>query len=172
LQRIAAGDSTALRDFIRLYGDLLWALARRMTKSHAEAEDAVQDIIVHMWQQAAKYDASVGEEVTFVSIVARRRLIDRLRATSSKPLANEIPDDAPAKPATPHISEDAATARRLFDSLGDQQRSALWLSIVQGYTHEMIARHLGVPLGTVKTHIRSGLSHIRDRLPRRGGGSV
>jgi RNA polymerase sigma factor (sigma-70 family) len=171
LERVAAGDGAALREVVVIYGDLLWSLARRLTRSDAEAEDAVQDILVYLWQKAAKFNPGAGEEVTFISIVARRRLIDRARRDMRRPTSGQFPEDAPASLNGSLQGEEAAIARGIFDSLTDEQKSVLRLSIVHGRTHEVIAAQTDMPLGTVKTHIRRGLAQIRERLVARTGGT-
>lgn len=157
-----------MRAFVERYGDLLWTLARRMTRSDAEAEDAVQDILVYLWQRASLFDPGAGEEITFVSIVARRRLIDRLRRLGRLPQVEPLSSDASAGHATPD-SDESRLARTAFDSLPEEQQSILRLAIVHGRTHQMIAQDTGLPLGTVKTHIRRGLALIRERLNHGGG---
>ncbi len=154
------------------YGDLMWSLARSFTRSNADAEEAVQDIFVCLWERADRYSAELGEEVTFVSVVARRRLIDRWRKDARRPVAlsDEASDgvafgaSAGADPAV--RKEDVAEARSAIDDLADDQRMVITLSIAHGMTHERIADHTGIPLGTVKTHIRRGLASVRDRLAR------
>jgi len=168
LQRVASGDAAAMRDFVERYGDLLWSLARRMTRTDAEAEEAVQDILVYLWQRAPQFDSAAGEEITFVSVVARRRLIDRLRRLGRLPDVGSLSSDEPAPAAAPD-SDESKRARAAFDSLPEEQQAILRLSIVLGRTHQMIAQDTGLPLGTVKTHIRRGLSLIRERLNHRGG---
>lgn len=172
LERIALGDGAALPEFLLEYGDLLWSLARGMTRSDTEAEEAVQDLLVHLWQKAPRFDPSVGEEVTFVSVVARRRLIDRARRVSREPRARELSNGSLPGDNGGGPGEEAAQARRIFDSLPSEQRTVLRLSIVHGCSHEAIAAQTGMPLGTVKTHIRRGLAEIRERMPDNDGGAA
>jgi RNA polymerase sigma-70 factor (ECF subfamily) len=160
-----------MRDLVSEYGDLLWSLARRFTRSDTESEDAVQDIIVSLWRKAPLYRREVGDEVTFVSMIARRRLIDRFRRDSRRPASAGLPDEATAPPSQELNGEDAAMARSIFETLPDEQQSVLRMSIVYGRTHEVIAAHTGMPLGTVKTHIRRGLSAIREQFTSRQGGT-
>lgn len=171
LPRIASGDAAAVTELMDRYGDLLWSLARTFTKSAADAEEAVQDIFVCLWERADRYSSDLGEEVTFVSVVARRRLIDRWRKASRQPgaLGQDAADQSPDVRAGAHgiaHSEDVAEAIRVMSELGEDQRLVITLSIAHGMTHERIADHTGIPLGTVKTHIRRGLASVRERLAR------
>jgi RNA polymerase sigma factor (sigma-70 family) len=79
LERVARGDQQAVRECIDEFGGLVWAIARRMTRSRADAEDAVQEIFVDVWRSAARYDSVQGSEKVFITTIARRRLIDRIR---------------------------------------------------------------------------------------------
>src|SRR5512133_2795665 len=79
LDRVARGDQKAVRQCIDEFGGLVWAIARRMTRSRADAEDAVQEIFIDVWRSAARFDAAQGSEKVFVTTIARRRLIDRIR---------------------------------------------------------------------------------------------
>ena len=80
LARVGAGDASAVRDALQRFGGLVWALARRMSANTSDAEDAVQEIFVDVWKSAKKFDPAAGSEATFVAMIARRRLIDRMRA--------------------------------------------------------------------------------------------
>ena len=79
LHRVAAGDRAAVRECLARYGGLVWSLVRRSTSDAAEAEDAVQEIFVDVWQSASRFDPAVASEATFIAMIARRRLIDRAR---------------------------------------------------------------------------------------------
>ena len=81
LNRVAAGEMAAMQECINQYGGLVWSLARRFSASAADAEDAVQEVFITLWKYASRFDESKGSETTFVSMIARRRLIDRLRRT-------------------------------------------------------------------------------------------
>ena len=81
LQRIAAGESSAVRECIDQYGALVWSLARRLSRTPADAEDATQEIFLDIWRSAFRYDSSQGSPQVFIAMIARRRLIDRLRKT-------------------------------------------------------------------------------------------
>ena len=92
LERVAAGDESAVNDCINQYGNLIWALAKKLTPKQEDAEDAVQEIFMEIWQNAARYDAGKSSESTFITIIARRRLIDRLRKVYRRPVVQSIED--------------------------------------------------------------------------------
>ncbi|HSU26045.1 MAG TPA: sigma-70 family RNA polymerase sigma factor [Pyrinomonadaceae bacterium] len=168
LQRIAMGDRTAVQDCMKAYGGLVWSLARRMLNNSDEAEDAVQEIFVDIWKTAAKFDPIQASETTFVAMIARRRLIDRLRHASRRISADSI-DDLLAEPSDGsegkvQMSLEAAQAAKALDALRPEQRQVLQLSIIQGLSHQEISDATGMPLGTVKTHARRGILQAREIL--------
>lgn len=175
LPKVAAGQEGAVEAFMDRYSGLVWTLARRMFSDRHIAEDAVQDIFVDIWRHAARFDASMGSEATFVATITRRRLIDQLRKKkrqltgpsideSGGVVAVERTDVARA----PSLSEEAAVARRVLSELSEDQQRVLQLSIFHGQSHERIAEATGLPLGTVKTHARRGLIRIREELAKSG----
>lgn len=167
LQRIADGDQSAVQDCLDKYSGLVWSLARRMTRSNADAEDVVQEIFIDVWKNAGRFDESKSSETTFIAMIARRRLIDRLRKVTRQPEIDSL-DDMIFEPSK--ASDDILTtieAKEVAKALKDlrpEQRQAIYLSIVQGCSHQEISDAMGMPLGTVKTHIRRGLTQAREIL--------
>lgn len=166
LNRIASGDNSAVQDCLKAYGGLVWSLARRMCPN--DAEDAVQEIFIDIWKNAARFDAALASETTFVAMIARRRLIDRLRKTSRQPNIDSFEDILvePSENTGRHIqlSVEAKQAAEAMKELRPEQRQILHLSIIQGFSHQEIADALKMPLGTVKTHARRGLIQVREIL--------
>jgi RNA polymerase sigma-70 factor, ECF subfamily len=174
LQRIASGDAGAVRECMDLYGPLVWSLARRLSRSPADAEDATQEIFLDIWRSAARFDPAQGSDKMFVAMIARRRLIDRLRKRSAEP-----PMDPPeilesvawADPAAlPETSTDAAQAARAIEELKPEQRQVLELSLMHGLSQSEIASRLSLPLGTVKSLMRRGLLRVRELMNIKIGG--
>ncbi len=173
LPRIAAGDPAAVPDCIARYGGLVWSLARRFLGNPSDAEDAVQDVFIELWKNAGRYDPSRSSEPTYVTMIARRRLIDRKRRTGRAPTAQTLADE-PVEPVTVariDIEDEAAKAAAVLASLREDERRVIQLAVYQGLTHEAIAAQTGLPVGTVKTHIRRGLIRVRERLTAGGGAS-
>lgn len=180
LERIAAGEKPAVQECLDQYGGLVWSLARRFSADRSDAEDAAQEVFVDLWKNAGQFDASRGSETTFVAMLARRRLIDRWRkrqregslglssggmdASEGFEVAAGGHKSASREGRAVEIAEEAAMAARVLDSLGEDQRKVLKLSIHHGWSHEKIAEVTGLPLGTVKTHVRRGLIRIREMI--------
>jgi len=166
IQRVAQGDPAAVEQCIARYGGLVWTLARRMTATNADAEDAVQEIFLQLWQQAERYDHTRGSEACFVTMIARRRLIDRLRRTGRRP-KTELLVEAPAAPSDVEslaIAEEAALAREQMKQLKPDERSVLHLTLEGGLSQTAVAEKLELPLGTVKSHARRGLHRLRELM--------
>ncbi len=168
LQRIAAGDQPAVQECLKSYGGLVWSLARRMLRNQDDAEDAVQEIFLDVWKNAGRFDPAQASETTFVAMIARRRLIDKIRHTQRRISADSI-DDVLAEPSTRddkvmQTNVEAREAAKALDQLRPEQRQVLQLSIVHGLSHQEIADSMGMPLGTVKTHARRGIIQVREIL--------
>ncbi|QDU65615.1 RNA polymerase sigma factor [Engelhardtia mirabilis] len=168
MERVAAGEESAVSECLDRFGPLVWSLARRMTPNRDEAEDSVQEIFVDVWKSAARYDAAVGSETAFVATIARRRLIDRARRLGRRPqmtdLPEALPDEAPTAQEAIDLGDEAELARAELEQLRPEQKQVLRLAIWDGLSHSQIADHLSLPLGTVKTHVRRGLLKIRERI--------
>ena len=168
---VANGDRGAVNDCIRRYGSLVWSLARRLSPTPSDAEDAVQEIFFDLWRHAARFDPARGSEKVFVTVVARRRLIDRIRGSRTR-LAAETPlDETMQFEASPSTRAERDTeveeARTILDQLPPPQQRVISLSLVQGMSHGEIASTLNLPLGTVKTMIRRGILRVRAMLSLR-----
>lgn len=166
LQRVARGDQQAVRQCIDEFGGLVWAIARRMTRSRADAEDAVQDIFVDVWRSAARFDAAQGSEKVFISTIARRRLIDRIRRGRMNAMMDgeEALDDIrfAERGNEGEIRVEAERAAAVVARLRPEQRKVLRMGLLEGLTHSEIASATGMPLGTVKTQMRRGLIQVRQ----------
>ena len=168
LHRIASGDKNAVQECLKLYGGLVWSLARRMSPNTDDAEDAVQEIFIDIWKTAARFDETQASETTFIAMIARRRLIDRLRKTNRQPNTNSL-EDVLIDPSNNsaqrmQIGVEAREAAEAMKELRPEQRQVLNLSIFQGLSHQEISNLTGMPIGTVKTHARRGLIQIREIL--------
>ncbi|HUO07662.1 MAG TPA: sigma-70 family RNA polymerase sigma factor [Phycisphaerae bacterium] len=171
LKRMAQGEHTALARCYDQMGPVVFSLAVRMLRDRPAAEDVTQDIFVQVWRQAANYDTGRGSPEAWIMMIARTRILDRLRSRSAgivlKPVGDNLPDapDAEDWPEDLAISrEDAVNVRRALSELPADQKHAIELAFFDGMTHVEIAEKLNVPLGTIKTRIRLGLIKIRDSL--------
>lgn len=171
LQRVAAGDASAVDQCLSTYGGLVWSIARRFCSEHADVEDAVQEVFIEVWRHADRYDPDIGSEATFVTMIARRRLIDRQRKVGRQVRTSPL-DEQAVPTSQPHerqieIAEEAAMIRKQLATLRPEERQVLELSISYGLSQSEIAARTKLPLGTVKTHSRRGLIRLRNLLSDR-----
>ncbi len=168
LIRIARGDPAAVGECIDEFGSLVWSLARRLSPNRADAEDAVQEVFVDVWKSAGRFDPSQGSEKVFVAMIARRRLIDRLRRNAARPQfapEESLEDAGFASPGTGgEISSEAERAAQAVAQLGQEQQRVIGLAVLHGLSHSEIAQQTGLPLGTVKTQMRRGILKVREIL--------
>jgi len=168
LQRIAGGDPAAVRECIDQYGGLVWSIARRLSRTPSDAEDATQEVFLDIWRSAGRFDASQGSDKVFIAMIARRRLIDRLRKTSAEPPMEPVETLEAAAWADPGTASETAIeaeqAARALAELRPEQRQVLELGLLHGLTQSEIASRLSMPLGTVKSFMRRGLIQVREYM--------
>jgi RNA polymerase sigma-70 factor (ECF subfamily) len=146
---------------------LLFGLILRILKDRSEAEEVLQEVFVQLWSRADTYDASLGSPAGWLVRVARNRAIDRLRANAARVRALEsAPPPAPAEnPETSAAhSEQQRTVARALGALPHDQRELIEHAYFLGLTQTELAARFRLPLGTVKTRIRTGMLALRQQL--------
>ena len=176
LQRIAARDTAALAELYDRHSRLLFGLILRIVRDRGEAEDILQEAFMRVWTRAETYDAQMGGPLPWIVRVARNCAIDRLRARRVRAVVHapaidfsEVETTAPATnvqtpEATVFIAEQRRTLTGALAGLPAQQRQLIEAAFFEGYTHSELAQRFELPLGTVKTRIRAGMSAMRKRL--------
>lgn len=172
LLRVAQGEQQAFVQCLREYGGLIWGIARRFSPTRTDAEDAAQDVFLHLWRNARHYDPARGSEAVFIATLARRVLINRFRGSKRRPQEvplEVLPEQAPEHPGPPEAETcaEAALAAAALAQLPADQQQVIELAVLQGLSHSEIAAATGRPLGTVKTLLRRGLMLVRERLEER-----
>lgn len=166
LERVAAGDKQAVPLLIDAYGPLLWSIARRQIGVDA-AEDLVQEVFIQIWKHAARFDPARASEATYLTTIARRRIIDQRRKTGRQPDHEPICDESRSEDDTLEAvdrGDEARLAERAMAQLAPVRQRVLRMAIVDGLTHTQIAEITKLPLGTVKSHARRGLERVRALL--------
>ncbi|MBB6429411.1 RNA polymerase sigma factor [Algisphaera agarilytica] len=175
LPQVARGDREAINACLEKYRGLVWSLARRVLGNRPEAEDAVQEVFIELWQKADRFDPSKGKEATFIAVLTRRRLIDRLRRTQARPDGQpaELSEASTAASydqgptAALELSDEVRCIHAAMAELKPPQPEVLRLAVCDGLTHQEVAERLEMPLGTVKSHVRRGLIRLREALAER-----
>ena len=164
LNLIAKGEDRAFNLLIEKYGNLVWSIGRKFLYKESDVEDAVQDVFIAIWKAAEKFDHTKASEVTFISMIARRRFIDYLRKVSKHRNLQSIDDDNGQELFKESILNKSTDLQLIKDAIGTleiEDQELLKLSIYQGYSHSEIAKLLNIPLGTVKTRIRRNLIKLK-----------
>ena len=172
LERIAKGDRSAVADCIDAYSGLVWSLARRFLSIEADAEEAVQEIFLELWEKADRYNHKVAAEVTFVSMIARRRLIDRRRKLEREPASEPFDERVVALSENAQrvleASADVHNVVEVIRTMNVEQQEVINMASWLGMSHGAIAEQTGIPLGTVKSHLTRGFKRIREALGEPG----
>ena len=170
MARAAAGDRDAFAEVYDGLAPRMLGLARAVVRNHAMAEEVVQEVMLEVWRQAARFDPAAGSVSTWALTIAHRRSVDRVRAVRS---AEDREDRAVAGEAVREYDsvaedvlqrEDEERVRAAMTGLTDLQREAVVLAYWGGHTSAEISRRLGVPVPTVKTRLRDGLIRLRAGL--------
>lgn len=177
LQRIAVRDESALALLYDRHSRLLYSLIIRILRGRLDADDVLQETFVRVWTRAETYNPRLGSPVAWLVRIARNRAIDRHRAMSVRegaagersggdglasprlePTTSETPETSAQTTATAHA------IRKAMAALTASQRELIEAAFFEGYTHVELSTRFGLPLGTVKTRIRAGLTAMRGRL--------
>lgn len=165
LKLIAKGEDRAFNLLIEKYGNLVWSIGRKFLYKESDVEDAVQEVFIAIWKAAEKFDHTKASEVTFISMIARRRFIDYLRKVSKHRNLQSIDEDNGQELFKESILNESTDLQLIKDAIGTlaiEDQELLNLSVYQGYSHSEIAKLLNIPLGTVKTRIRRNLIKLKS----------
>jgi RNA polymerase sigma-70 factor (ECF subfamily) len=182
MELLARRDASALDALYLRHSSLVFALCLRILRSHAEAEEVLQEVFWELWRSSGRYAAERGSARVYLVQLARSRSLDRLRlrrrrealladAGGPAAVASELGGEArtPNALAAALSGEENRQVQAALCELSDSERQAVTLSFFDGLSHAEIAAHLGEPLGTVKTRIRRALLRLRAVLARGGG---
>lgn len=168
----AVGDPDAAAAFIRRHQAKVCGLARAIVGDTALAEDVAQEAFLRAWRHAPAYDARKGTVATWLLTITRNLAVDAVRMRKSQPVDPDIlssldmaAEGAGSSPAaTAETQAEMARVRLALAGLSDGQRRALLLAALCGRTAKEISETEGIPVGTAKTRIRSGLLKLRGTL--------
>ena len=146
------------------YSGALLSIILNIVNDEELANDVLQEVFVKVWKQIESYDSSKGRLFTWMLNIARNASIDTVR---SKGFQNsrqnrELTEDVYIAGGTSEIRTDQIGLRKLVHSLKEEYKVLVELSYFQGYTQDEIAKMLGIPLGTVKTRLRTALIQLRE----------
>lgn len=167
LNRVMARDASAVGELYDRHNRLLFGLILRILRNRSEAEDVLQEVFVQVWTRAETYNVDMGVPGAWLVRIARNRAIDRLRANAVHARAVEAtpfppPVESPETRAA--MSEQQRAVARAMETLSPEQRQLIEHAYFQGLTQSELAERFNLPLGTVKTRVRTGLITLKREL--------
>ena len=150
------------------YSPALFGIINQIVPDKELAADVLQDVFVSIWKKISFYDESKGRLFTWMLNIARNAAIDKIRSRpyqnslKNQPLSETVNTVTGHAVVTPQIND--VGLRKLITKLRQEYRELIELSYFQGFTHEEISKLLNLPLGTVKTRIRSALTQLRTLM--------
>lgn len=148
------------------YSGALYTVILNVVKQTEPANDLLQEVFVKIWKQIESYDATKGRLYTWMLNIARNASIDVLRSKDFRNTQQnrELKDSVHEIAGTTQINIDNIGLRKLIHTLKEEYRTLLELSYFQGFTQDEISKALDIPLGTVKTRLRSALIQLRQTI--------
>jgi RNA polymerase sigma-70 factor (ECF subfamily) len=167
LRRCALGDEAAFQLLYQTEAPRLKAVALRITRSVAVAEDVLHDVFVRVWHDAAGFDPARGPARAWLTTKVRFRAMEIMRRAgreiSGLPLA-DTEDDSPDALARLMHSADGRALYACLGALGEERGQLIRRAFIDGHSHTDLAAETGLPLGTVKSMIRRSLVLLRRCL--------
>lgn len=169
MRRVAANDQAAVGELYDRFGTLVFRMALQAMPSRQEAEDAVQEVFVRLWRTAERYDDTRAALVTWVMLISRRHLVDKLRRQRARIKAGSIELTQATLAAREERESRLDTDDRLklmmkrIDALPELQRTVVMRAYLGGQTLRQIGEELNTPLGTIKSALSRALTRLRER---------
>ncbi|MBW9091844.1 sigma-70 family RNA polymerase sigma factor [Rhizobium wenxiniae] len=171
INRVAIGDRQAFTDLYRVTSPKLFAICLRILKDRGEAEEALQEVYIKVWQKAKSFAIGSGVPTTWLATIARNQAIDIIRAR--KPVNDDIDEVFDLADETmPNPEQSVAMAddgRRIDACMGELDQvhaQSVRRAYVEGLTYAELAEDLRVPLNTVRTWLRRSLLKLRECMQR------
>lgn len=169
VERMMAGDENALAALYDRYSGMLFAMLVRILRDTGAAEEVLQDLFLHLWRSAARYDAARGSLPAWLLVIGRNRAISRLRRRGPQEVQDDGEKFSMESVASPSNMEDEAWRAQMMNRLRNamaalpgEQRKAVELAYFEGMTQTEIAAKTNTPLGTVKSRVRAAMQTLKQ----------
>ncbi|MDK1347264.1 sigma-70 family RNA polymerase sigma factor [Streptomyces sp. 378] len=170
LLRVAGGDQQAFEGLYGLVSGPVFGLVRRVVRDPAQSEEVAQEVLLELWRSAGKFDPGRGSAMSWILTLAHRRAVDRVRSARAAGEREQREALRANQTAFDQVTEEVEAGlerewvRHCLDRLTVLQRQSVTLAYYEGYTYREVAEQLSLPLGTVKTRMRDGLTRMRECL--------
>jgi RNA polymerase sigma factor (sigma-70 family) len=160
-------SSDAFNYLYENYSGALYTIINQIVPDKDTASDVMQEVFVNIWKKINTYDASKGRLFTWMLNIARNAAIDKVRSKGYRDSMKNQPimeseNSGLAMSSNPSVND--VGLKKVLTRLNEEYRKLIDLSYFQGFTHEEISKMLGIPLGTVKTRIRTALSQLKTMI--------
>lgn len=172
MQRVSTNQEAAVGELYDRFGSLVFRMAYQSMPTRSEAEDAVQEIFVRLWRTADRYDPRKAALVTWVMLLTRRHLVDKLRRKRSRIKTAMLDDslasgigawnESKAGKQMEHDEHFKALIQKV-ETLPELQRTVVMRAYLGGQTLRQISEELDTPLGTIKSALSRALVRLRER---------
>lgn len=152
------------------YSGALFTIILNVVKDRELASDVLQEVFVKIWRQIETYDETKGRLFTWMMNVSRNASIDTLRSKDFKNSQQnrELTESVYASGGSTELKTDQIGLRKVVRALKEEYKVLVELSYFEGYTQDEISKMLNIPLGTVKTRLRTALTQLRQHLKSSG----
>jgi len=164
IELLQTQDEEAIRLIYDQYAPVLYNIILRIVKEEATAQNAFQEAMVKVWRYGNKYHTEKGSLFTWLVSLCKNTAIDKTRSKEYKISPQKVSHKKLAFTLKDQPSPQQTDLTDLLQQLPEKQKILIDMSFFQGYTHEEIAKKLDIPLGTVKTRIRSAIKKLRKIL--------
>ncbi|WP_327372001.1 sigma-70 family RNA polymerase sigma factor [Streptomyces sp. NBC_01217] len=167
---VAGGDQTAFENLYDTMSGPVFGLVRRVLRDPDQSEEVAQEVLLDVWRSAARFDPDRGSAQSWILTLAHRRAVDRVRSARAAGEREQREARRAEQPAFDQVAEEVEAGlerdwvRRCLDKLTELQRQSVTLAYYDGFTYREVAERLSLPLGTVKTRMRDGLTRLRACL--------
>lgn len=171
MRRVASNEEQAIGELYDRFGSLVYRMAYQAMPTRADAEDAVQEVFVRLWRTAARYDPKRAALVTWVMLISRRHLVDKLRRTQTRVKAASLESgagaavpDRPINLSRLERDEKFKALLKRIAALPELQRNVVTRAYLGGQTLRQIGEELNTPIGTIKSALSRALVRLRERV--------
>jgi RNA polymerase sigma-70 factor (ECF subfamily) len=164
---VARGEESALAELFDRLGGVAYGLALRVLRDRALAEDAVQEAFISVWRSAGRFVAEQSRARTWLLTLVHRRAVDLVRREEVRradPLEHEEGGSEESVEEAAWLRFERERVQQALRQLPDTQRELIELAYYGGFTQSQLADRLGIPVGTVKSRMFTGLSRLGELL--------